>query len=214
MQPFEDLAEQLVQDVTIVSVQPTDPVVVKEVPTLWEVIGCGNYAAVFSHPSYENYVVKVYVRNEKERILEELAYKKLGDHPHFSKCYGRGDTHLILKRIKGMTLFDCLQAGIRIPQQVIEDVDCALYYAREQGLQPSDVHGKNIMIENGRGVVVDVSDFFSNEECQKWDDLKQAYYKLYVPLLYKHPRKVPKIVLNGIRIGYRLYRTYIKRKKH
>lgn len=42
---------------------------------------------------------------------------------------------------------------------MILDINKALEYAREQGLTPCDVHGKNVMMEKGRGYVVDVSDF-------------------------------------------------------
>ena len=57
-------------------------------------------------------------------------------------------------------MYDAVQRGIKIPEQVIKDVNKALDYARSQGLNPYDVHGKNVMMKDGRGYVVDISDFY------------------------------------------------------
>jgi len=48
------------------------------------------------------------------------------------------------------------------------------------GVATPDVHGRNVMMLSGRGLVVDVSDF-DEETCSKWNDLKKAYYWLYRP---------------------------------
>ena len=47
-----------------------------------------------------------------------------------------------MKRLKEITLYDAIHKGIKIPKQVILDINEALEYAREQGLTPCDVHGK------------------------------------------------------------------------
>ncbi len=58
----------------------------------------------------------------------------------------------------------------------------------------------------GRGFVADVSDFLEGEEDAKWRDLKAAYYRVYRPLLMPLRLRVPDLVLNSVRAGYRLFR--------
>ena len=67
-----------------------------------------------------------------------------------------------MKRLKEITLYDAIHKGIKIPKQVILDINEALEYAREQGLTPCDVHGKNVMKKEG--YVVDVSDFLKQKK--------------------------------------------------
>lgn len=52
-----------------------------------------------------------------------------------------------------------MKQGILITEQAIRDIDIALDYARSRGLHPHDVHAKNVMVNDGRGLIVDVSDF-------------------------------------------------------
>lgn len=103
-----------------------------------------------------------------------------------------------------------MKKGIKIPEKVIKDIDEALEYARERGLNPHDVHGKNVMLDaNGRGIVVDVSDFLKEEPCRMWYDLKKAYYKIYLPYLHDKPYPIPDLLLNGIRKAYRIIRRFM-----
>lgn len=213
MEKYTELAERLNEEVDIVSRNPADPVEVLYCPKPWKLLGCGNYAAVFAHPEYPGYVVKIYGRNHEDLVEERYVYEQLGEHPGYSRCYGHGTRYLILKRIEGVTLYDCLHKGIRIPEKVICDVDQALEYAKRRGLYPRDVHGKNVMVSCGRGVIVDVSDFCKKEECPKWKDLRKAYYKIYKPYFYKYPVKVPYPLLNAVRVGYRWYKRWKKKKR-
>ncbi|RXY99561.1 serine/threonine protein kinase [Fictibacillus sp. S7] len=208
MKTYMKLAEELTKNTKIVSRDPGDPVEVLTHPEPWKVVGCGNYAAVFLHPEFPDLVVKIYGRNPEGLREEILVYETLGEHPAYSQCYGYGERHLILKRIKGVTLYDCLHKGIKIPQTVIRDVDNALSYARGLGLFPRDVHGKNVMLLDGRGIIVDVSDFCKREKCSKWNDLRKAYYRVYLPVFYNYPVKLPYPVLNAVRIGYRWYKKW------
>ncbi|MDF2716654.1 MAG: serine/threonine protein kinase, partial [Paenibacillus sp.] len=73
-------------------------------------------------------------------------------------------------------------------------------------LNPHDVHGKNVMMIEGRGVVVDVSDFLKDEYCVMWSDFKKSYYALYKPLLLRFTVPLPGPLLNFLRKGYRLIR--------
>lgn len=195
----------LLPNLHIESVDPYDPIVVHQVPPPWQVLGAGNFAVVFCHPDYPDLVVKVYAP-DRPGLSEELeVYRRLGDHPAFSKCFYGGGNFLILKRLYGVNLYDCVHRGIRIPLQVIRDIDQALEYAQQQGLLPHDVHGRNVMLDRGRGLVVDVSDFLEREYCSKWDSLKRAYFWLYRPLVAPLRLRVPYFVLDGVRKSYRLY---------
>jgi hypothetical protein len=193
------------------SVQPEEPVLVNELPGNWTKLGAGNYAGVFTHPNLQDEVVKVYAPGRPGWEDEVEVYRKLGEHPAYSSCLHAGERgdlrYLVLKKLRGKTFYQCLVQGLTIPQQVIDDIDAALDYARARGLYPHDVHGKNVMVSEGRGLVVDVSDFLKDEPCSMWDDLKKAYSYLYSPLMANNPVPVPEWVLNGVRKGYRLFRS-------
>ncbi|WP_110114008.1 serine/threonine protein kinase [Bacillus sp. CGMCC 1.16541] len=211
---FHELVkETLLPYLQISSDRLHEPVVVTNTPQYWKCIGVGNYAAVFEHQDYENWVVKVYSREPQQIKQEVKVYKQLGIHPAYSELIGYGENYLILKKLKGVTLYEAVHQGIPIPEQVIKDVSEALDYARKRGLNPFDIHGKNVMMKENRGYVVDVSDFYKSGIDRKWRDLVKAYYKVYVPFFYKYNIRIPYFLLNGVRRGYRLYRT-IKRKKN
>lgn len=207
MQTFMEMVQNgLLPRLAIRSADPREPVEVISVPKPWRLVGAGNYAAVVMHPEVPDKVVKVYAEGRPGLREEVEVYRKLGRHPAYSECYGAGDTFLVLKRLNGVTIYECLRRGIRIPEKVIRDIDAALEYARKRGLTPHDVHGKNVMMIEGRGVVVDVSDFLKDEYCVMWSDFKKSYYALYKPLLLRFPVPLPGPLLNMLRKGYRLVR--------
>jgi hypothetical protein len=202
----DEVYKSLLPDLRIESVQPFNPVVVHFCPPPWRVLGSGNYATVFYHPACPDQVVKVYAPGRPGLMEEVEVYRRLGHHPAFSQCFYAGENFLVLKRLYGTTLYDCLHKGIPIPNQVIEDIDDALNYARSRGLFPHDVHGRNVMMLNQRGVVVDVSDFLHEEPCKAWYHVKKAYYRLYAPLLRPLRLRYPYFFLDGVRQVYRWYR--------
>lgn len=201
----------LLPNIDIKSISTFDPIIVEHVPEPWILLGVGNYAAGLTHPDFPEYVVKIYAPG-RSGIQEEVeVYEKIESHPSYSKCFYHTENYLILKRLEGKTLFFCIKEGIQIPKQVIDDIDEALEYARSLGLNPHDVHVKNVMIVEGRGVVVDISDFSESKKCFLWEDFKKAYYKIYLPLFYKYHPAIPEFYLNIIRRSYRLMR---RRKLH
>lgn len=208
--PVPALAEaavgELLPALVVESVDPRDPVVARHVPAPWRVLGCGNYAAVLAHPEHPEAVVKVYAPGRPGLEAEAEVYRRLGDHPAYSRLLHQGDGFLVLKRLHGVTLYDAVHRGVPIPGRVIRDIDRALAHARRRGLHPHDVHGRNVMVHEGRGLVVDVSDFLKEEEDAKWRDLKRAYVRLYRPVLLRFGLRVPYWVLDGVRAGYRLFR--------
>ncbi|MGG1634688.1 serine/threonine protein kinase [Paenibacillus sp. NRS-1760] len=209
---FIALMEQsLLSELVLDSVDPTNPIRVAETPRGWRLLGAGNYAGVFTHQDYSDIAMKVYAPGRDGWESECEVYRRIGTHPAFSTCYHAGEYkghyYLILKRLKGKTLYQCIIDGAAIPKKAIEDIDQALEYARSRGLFPHDVHGKNVMIKDGRGIVLDISDFLKEEPCAMWDDLKKAYNRIYMPFLSKKPIPVPEWVLNGVRKGYRFMRN-------
>ncbi|WHZ04880.1 serine/threonine protein kinase [Neobacillus sp. YX16] len=207
------IGNELLPNIQLTTDGPFEPIIVKNVSNTWKTIGSGNYAGVFLHQSNPKWVVKVYGRKPEDLKKEVNVYKKLGKHESFSSLIDYGDNYLILKRIEGMNLFDAVVKGIRIPETVIRDVDEGIAYARSVGLNPFDVHGKNVVMSNGRGYIVDVSDFYKHGKCRKWDDLKKAYYKIYLPLISKYHPPIPFFIVNSVRRGYRLYRKIKKGNK-
>ncbi|MCZ8514521.1 serine/threonine protein kinase [Paenibacillus filicis] len=199
-----EVNQGLLPELRLASEHPHHPVTVHSVSAPWQLVGAGNYAAVVEHPEYSGLVVKVYAPGRPGIEAEAEVYRRLGKHPAYSECcYSRVKSgFLILRKLHGTTLYDCLRQGIPVPQKVMQDIDEALAYARRLGLTPHDVHGKNVMMREGRGIVVDVSDFMNPEPCTMWSDLKRAYKLLYPPWLRRIP--VPDLLLDVIRRGYRL----------
>lgn len=202
---IESVHTELLPRLCLKSVDPHDPVVIQNLPAPWQPIGMGNYAAVVYHPDYPELVVKIYAPGRPGFEEEVEVYRRLGSHPVFSECLYAKEGFLILKRLHGVTLYDCIQQAVPIPEQVIWDIDQALDYARDRGLLPHDVHGRNVMMYKGRGLVVDVSDFLHEDPCNKWNNLKKAYYWLYRPLLSPLRVRIPYFALDGVRKGYRLF---------
>ncbi|WP_379967951.1 serine/threonine protein kinase [Ectobacillus sp. sgz5001026] len=210
---YTELIERLLRDVVIVSEDPYEPIQVKRLPHHWTCIGAGNYAAVFQHESYPDWVVKVYGRDYEGIEKEVKVYERLGEHPAYSQLILYGKTYLVLKRLGGITLYDAFHKGIYIPERVILDVNEALDYARARGLNPFDVHGKNVMMKDGHGYVIDVSDFYKQGIDTKWKDLVKAYYAIYIPIFSKFRIRIPYFVLDFVRHSYRTYKKWKKKMK-
>lgn len=208
LKKFCDLLDlELRPNVDILSEDHHHPVTVKHYPQPWECLGKGNYAAVFNHPDFPEWVVKIYARNRTGFVEEAEVYQRIGSHPAFSECYYAKDGLLVLKRLYGTTLYDCVHRGIPISKTVIQDIDQALIYAKNCGLNPHDIHGKNVMVAaDGRGLVVDISDFLEPEVCYAWPDLKRAYYWIYRPFIAGLQLKIPYTLLDQVRTIYRILR--------
>ncbi|MFD2875974.1 serine/threonine protein kinase [Paenibacillus rhizoplanae] len=203
---LEQITGELLGQVSIESVNPLEPVKVGGVPKPWKVLGTGNYAAVFCRQGAEEYAVKIYAPGRPGIEEETEVYRLLGQHPAFSECYYAGADFLVLKRLGGVTFYDSMQRGILITGQAIEDIDNALQYARSRGLRPHDIHAKNVMLRDGRGLIVDVSDFLKDDDCSMWEDYKQLYYRLYQPVASRRVFPVPRLILEAVRRGYRFWR--------
>jgi hypothetical protein len=196
----------LLPELRLFSRDPHERVVLEGLHAPWELVGTGNYAAVFAHPEHPEWVAKVYAPGRTGIGDEAEVYRRLGRHPAYSECAHAGERFLVLRRLHGVTLYDAVLRGIPIPERVVRDVDEALKYAARRGLRPHDVHGRNVMMRDGHGLVVDVSDFLRDGPCPRWRDLKRGYYWVYRPLVLRLGLRVPERVLNGVRRGHRFFR--------
>lgn len=209
-QLIESIYQQLLPKIQIESITPFNPVQVNYLPQPWQLLDSGNYAAVVYHPDYSDLVVKIYAPGRPGYEQEVEVYRRLGSHQAFSECLYAKDNFLVLKRLYGTTLYDCIYLGLYIPRKVIEDIDEALDYAQSRGLYPSDVHGRNVMMLKGRGFVVDISDFLEQEVCLKWNDLKRAYYLIYLPIFAPLGLRLSYSALDMIRKYYRQLNSFRK----
>lgn len=150
-----------------------------------------------------NLVLKVFFP-QFEKVAEEEAgiYKELAGNPFFPSLHESGSNYLVMDYVRGMTLYQCLVNGMPIAADHIEDVDHALKLAREKGLNPSDIHLRNIIITPDDEVkLIDVARFRQTKRCSQWEDLKTAFYKFY-----RHdrfPKKMPEPAMNFIAFIYK-----------
>lgn len=202
--------QELLPNLKINSIDHNHPVVVEHVLAPWQLLGTGNYAGVFFHSDYADLVVKVYAPGRSGWSEELEVYQRLGSHAAYSTCWYAENNFLVLQRLYGITLYDAMHEGLLIPPQVIKDIDLALEYARSRNLHPHDVHGRNVMMSEEKGLVVDISDFLKQEPCFAWSDLKKAYSWLYIPLFSWHRLPLPYFILDWVRGSYRLWRRWFR----
>lgn len=212
---LKDLVEnELIFKISLSS-KKNKPLKVSNIPTKWNLVGSGNYAAVFFHDEFPDYAVKVYSRknltykSKKEGVNDEISvYKKLSTDysSYFAKLHYYGDDYIIIDRIRGYTLYECLNKGINIPQHIIDKVDKAITHLKKLNLSSHDIHFKNIIMSGDNVVIIDVSDFLNFEYCPLWNDSKR-FYKLYkrLPLF-----PIPGIILSMGRIIYRIFYNILK----
>lgn len=194
---------RLVKDVRVISVSLAEPVQVKAQPDSLRCVGLGTTAAVFQLKERPEIALKVFAPSQLKACQEEVEiYKLLGNSPYFPHFYYEGSNFFAMGYRPGTNLYDCLLQGIFIPDQVITDVDDGLAFARSKGLNPCDVHLKNIIINEGRGFLVDVSAYRRSQICRRWESLRHAYYNYYLDL-YQPGLTIPSWVLEAIRTLYK-----------
>ena len=160
-------------------------------------VGAGRSACVFLIKNTDR-VIKIFHPHFQHIAQEEAEiYSILSHIPQFPTIYETGSNYLVMDYIKGYTMFDCLNKGIEIKKDQVIEVDRILQLARERGLNPSDVHLRNILITDKQEVkIIDVARFKQTKNCEQWNDLKNAYFQLYKKWFF--PRKLPKLILNVI----------------
>jgi len=165
-------------------------------------IGTGRSAFVFRIKS-SNKVIKIFFPEFTYIAKEEAEiYRILQDISYFPTIYDSGTNYLVIDYIEGCTLFECINNGIPITAFHINEIDLALSLAANKGLNPSDIHLRNILITTKNEIkLIDVARFKQTKNCTQWHDLKLAYRYLYTMRLF--PKKIPAILLNTVAYFYK-----------
>jgi predicted Ser/Thr protein kinase len=194
---------------TSLATQGMDFVEVTSDDKKFTLIGCGCTSAVFRSKKFPYMAVKIYSKeHRKEVFLETLAYKKVRGIKYFPKLYLYGKNYLVMEFIEGQNLYDCLIEGIDIPDKVINQVDTAIDLAKARGLKPSDVHAKNIIVNENTVRLIDLSDYLTAQHVTRWDRLKFLYKTVYKPFVKGH--KIPKKLIDVIRRGLKYLEIFVK----
>lgn len=204
-QSWQELAE-LLTAVKVVAHPNNEPVSIDGNVDGFRCIGVGTDAAVFQFLEAPEYAFKIYAKDKKDKLeAEAKVYAQIGLSPYFSSCYGVTNRLLVIKYEEGVTLFDCLLQGIHVPDQVIQDVEAAREYIRQIGLNPRDIHLKNILLQNGRAKLLDVSEYIKPGNDFRWEHLKKAYEEYYAII---DGRPMPFWLLDTIRKWYHHWNRY------
>lgn len=167
-----------------------------------KLIGTGRSAFVFRIKSSSK-AIKVFFPEFTFIAKEEAEiYKALQDISYFPTIYETGQNYIVMDYIQGRTLFECINHGIPITSSHISEIDAALSLALNKGLNPSDIHLRNIFITpNDEIKLIDVARFRQTKDCTQWSDLKLAYNLLYIKRFF--PKKIPAILLNVMAFLYK-----------
>ena len=175
-----DIARDSLSKITVLSNPNNEPVTIYGDSDELKCIGVGTDAAVFQSLYAPAYAFKLYAKEKVHKIkIEENIYHMIGNSPFFSTCFASSDNYLVLSYEEGITLFDCILQGIHIPKQVVIDVEDAREYVRKKGLNPRDIHLKNILLQNGRAKILDVSEYTQPGNDFRWEHLKKGYEDYY-----------------------------------
>lgn len=192
--------EEALRNIEVVGHDNNKPVSVIGFAQDLRCIGIGTDAAVFYHPATPHYAYKVYSALALEKKdVEAGIYQRLEGSEYFPRCYGTGSNYLVLSFEQGITLYDCLLQGVRVPEQVMQDVENAREFVRSQGLNPRDIHLKNVLLQDGRAKVLDVSEYIKEGNDSRWEHLVWTYKHFY-PLI--SGVQVPVWILETIKNWY------------
>lgn len=175
-----DIAIDSLSKITVFSNPNNEPVTIYGESGDLKCIGVGTDAAVFQSIYAPEFAFKIYAKEKLHKVKAEAnIYHTIGDSPFFPKCFASYDQFLVLSYEEGKTLFDCILQGIHIPKQVVDDVETAREYVRKKGLNPRDIHLKNILLQNGRAKILDVSEYSETGNDFRWEHLKKGYEDYY-----------------------------------
>ena len=165
-------------------------------------IGTGRSAFVFRIESSDK-AIKIFFPEFTYIAKEEAEiYNALQDISYFPTIYDSGQNYLVMDYIEGRTLFDCVNQGIPITSAHIAEIDSALSLASKRGLNPSDIHLRNIFITADNEIkLIDVARFRQTKDCTQWSDLKSAYTLYYTKRFF--PKKIPAPVMNTVAFFYK-----------
>lgn len=199
-------AAHALDGITVTAQPDNEPVVIEGMAEGLRCVGVGTDAAVFQPLDAPEFAFKLYAEGKEDKLRAEAeVYRQLGESSFFTECYGEADRFLVLKYEEGPTLFDCLLQGIRVPEAAVQDVEAARKVVRAKGLNPRDIHLKNILLQDGRAKLLDVSEYIKPGNDFRWEHLKKAYDEYY-PVFDGKP--VPFWLLDTIRKWYHHWTRY------
>ena len=167
-----------------------------------QLVGIGRSAFVFRIKSSDK-TIKIFFPEFMHVAKEEgEIYQIIQGIPYFPQIYEVGPNYIVMDYIEGNTLFDCITQGKTITPAHIKSIDYALSLASAKGLNPSDIHLRNIFItSNGEIKVIDVARFRQTKDCIQWDNLKKAYNEYYNKRYF--PKKVSAPLMNAVAFLYK-----------
>ena len=167
-----------------------------------KLVGTGRSAFVF-RINNSSKAIKVFFPNYTYIAKEEAdIYIALHDISYFPTVYDSGLNYIVMDFIKGRTLFECVNQGIPITAEHIKEIDAALLLASNKGLNPSDIHLRNIFITSTNDIkLIDVARFRQTKDCNQWSDLKSAYVLYYKKRYF--PKKIPAPIMNTVAFFYK-----------
>lgn len=165
-------------------------------------VGTGRSAFVFRIKA-SNKAMKLFFPAFSYIAKEEAEiYKILQNIDYYPSIYEAGPNYIVMDYIEGRTLFECLSTGQLITSSHLKEIDYALSLATQQGLNPSDIHLRNIFITSTGAIkIIDVARFRQMKNCRQWANLKKAYHQFYRKHLF--PKKIPVSILNSIAFLYK-----------
>lgn len=99
---------------------------------------------------------------EAKRFLKkEYDIHSSLNHPNICPVIGlenHGEPFIVLPRIEASNLEECIERGTIGPEkcvQVLSDVADALHYFNKRGIVHNDVKERNVLVHNGRGLLID-----------------------------------------------------------
>jgi hypothetical protein len=177
-----------------------EPVHLTNIPSTFEVIGIGTDAAVVRHVRQPTFVYKVYADEAADKCAVEYeVYQRLAACDRYATCFARGKKYLQLSYEPGPTLYQCLEQGIEISPNVITQVEEAREFARRQGLNPRDIHLKNIIVQNDHIKLIDVSEYMTAGNDNRWEHLVEGY-RLFYPFI--RGKKLPVSLIEKVKHWY------------
>lgn len=206
MEKIWEAAAKSLSNIKVTASSDNEPVRLEGTAKDFRCIGVGTDAAVFQSLTSPEFAFKVFAEGKQAKLHAEAeVYGRISSSFYFTRCYGVVGRILVLKYEEGLTLFDCLLQGIQISEQVIRDVEDARQYIRQIGLNPRDIHLKNILLQNGRAKLLDVSEYIKPGNDYRWEHLKKAYEEFY-PIIDSKP--VPFWLLETVRKWYHHWNHY------
>jgi len=110
-----------------------------------ELVGTGRSAFVFKVKS-SNKAIKLFFPTFAHIAKEEAEiYIRLQDISYYPSVYEVGLNYIVMDYVEGHTLFECMLYGTVITPDHLKEIDYALLLASNQGLNPSDIHLRNIL---------------------------------------------------------------------